>query len=120
MKIFVPSKSQRNHSLGLFKAQSLGSIQEAKPIDMEAAKAAVRHNRKVHTHEYWEAKEKADRERKKANATKDWWHRRRSWKSVRVGNRIGKLYPRYEWRGWVEFPDGTQQWVELEQDEPAP
>lgn len=87
---------------------------------MKAAKAAVRHNRKIHSDGYWKAQEQAEREKKKAMAVKAWWRHRRTWKSVRIGNRVGKLCPGYGWRGWVEFPDGSQQWIEPKQGAPAP
>lgn len=105
-KIFVPSRSQRNLSLGLFQANSLGSIQQpTEKVDMGTAKAAVRYNRRVRSGEIrQEMAVKA-----KVRRLKSWWKYRQNWRSARVGDRSGKQHPHI--RGRVEFPDGTVGWL---------
>lgn len=103
MKLLAPSKSQRNRSLGLFKAESLGSAQFSggKPVDMAKAKATIRRNRLANSREGAELEKAKENLRK----TRQWWKYRLNWKMVRVGDRVGKLNPRIN---WVEFRDGTQ------------
>jgi hypothetical protein len=104
-KILVPSRSQRNLSLGLFQAESLGSVQSAEKVDMVVAKVAVRHNRWIKTGEF----RQIQTAKAKARRLKSWWKYRRYWKSVRIGSRSGKLHPNVWDR--VEFPDGSIGWL---------
>ncbi|MCX6718760.1 MAG: hypothetical protein NTZ38_00025 [Candidatus Taylorbacteria bacterium] len=102
----APLKSHRNLSLGLYRAESLGSTISTKKVDMAAAKAVIRQNRQIRL----SGPQQIRAAKNKARQLKNWWNYRRFWKSVRIGNRSGKLHPDH--RNRVEFPDGSIEWLE--------
>ncbi len=108
----TPFKSQKNREAGMFRAGSLGDIAKemgSKKVDMEAAKLLIRRHRSGEDKREIQEKEKAKRQ-------KAWWKYREGWKSVQVGDKLGKMHPDYEGRldQRIEFPDGTMEFVKNE------
>lgn len=115
MRNGVPVRSRRNLAGGMFTAGSLGDAVRAsgsRPVNLEVAKVNIRRQRRILSGEFQKAEAEAEQAKKKLRAAKAWWRTRRSWKTIRVGNRIGKINPRlssYRER-FVEFPNGDSGW----------
>lgn len=81
---------------------------------MVEAKTTIRSSRRTRAHLLAGSqieKNIALREQKRISS---WWHRRRTWRSYRVGNRLGKVHPsdKDQISGfWVQFPDKSSEWV---------
>jgi len=98
-------KNRKTSANGTLSADSLASL-SGKKVDVTAARATVRHNRRVRklTERGLNPEVVRFREEQKARILKSWWYTRRNWKSVKVGNRLGKQKMS---RLAIEFPDGT-------------
>ncbi len=93
-----------------------GTIRELaygrRTVDMEAAKAGIRMQRRMLSGELQRAEREKEAQKKKLRRVKAWWYTRRQWRSMRVGNRIGKISPHYHGATcFVEFPDGDCAYV---------
>lgn len=115
----APFKTQKNLEAGMFRADSLGGAvteMEGKKMDMKTAKENIRRRREIFSGEFQRKEEEKLKEKARDLKIKNWWKHRESWKSARIGNRVGKISPSQDgfWRQRVEFPDGTFKLLENE------
>lgn len=109
-KTEVPWRSQKNRAAGMFQASSLGDAAEqakGKPVDMEAAKQEIRKHRQISPLQELRDKARTQRE-------KEWLRYRKSWRTVQIGEKEGKVNPNFSNPEWlhVEFFDGTTKRIE--------